>query len=377
MKTYASLQLSILSLGISLFLFSCSPSDGGWGNGNIDPGSGSGDNETGEIETPQKIHTVVVAADGTGDYTTVQAAIDALPKDGKSHAIHVRAGIYREKVSLKGHDHTILIGEGADRTVITYDDYAGKPTGNGTELGTSNSYTFSVDSDDFQAADIAFANTYVNLASNNGVNQQAVSVRVAGDRATFYNCRITGYQDTFLGTNGGRIYLKDCYLEGNVDFIFGSSVMLFEDCTLYCNRNESVLTAAATPEGYRFGIVFMDCDMQHINGNDFDGNPFTTFHLGRPWKDKPKTVFIRCEEPATLSPAGWRSMSVEPDLYAEYKCTGEGATPARLSNRQMGGRQLTDAEAEAYTLENIFSKETASVFKTDWIPDEKHVLQTE
>ncbi len=323
-------------------------------------------------QTPEGYPLWIVAQDGSGHYTKVQAAINASPADNKTRVIFVKSGTYKEKLTIpSGHNHLILVGEDPLTTIITYDDYAGKKNEDGSELGTQNSASVAVKSTDFMAVNITFQNTYVNYAGKSGT--QAVAYRQDADRASFYHCRFVGYQDTLYLKNASRCYFQECYIEGNVDFIFGDAVAYFDHCQLHCNRNESVLTAAATLEGSKFGFVFESCEITHIEGADFNGKEFTLFHLGRPWQNKPKTVFLRCNEPAKLDPAAWRSMSVEADLYAEYKCTGEGATADRLACREMGGRQLSDSEALAYTVENIFASTThPEKYASSWIPEAKY-----
>ena len=334
---------------------------------------GSADDDTPEPSDP--IHTVIVAADGSGDHTSVQEAFDALPVDNKPHIVRLRPGTYEEKVSLSSrHPYVTLIGDDAATCIITWDDYAGRPGDDGNKLGTSGCQTFLIEANDFTASNVTIANTYVNSKANTAVNSdtQAVAVQVKGDRAAFYGCRITGYQDTFYGRGTGRVYLRDCYVEGNVDFIFGSSTILLDRCTLHVNRNNSVLTAPSTPEDHRFGIVCLDCTITcPATGEvDFNGSKFSYFHLGRPWQNAPRAVFVRCEEPAALRAEGWTTMSASPALFAEYRCTGEGAAADRLAQRANGGRQLTDEEAAEYTVATIFAREAAPENGSDWLPAE-------
>lgn len=344
--------------------------------GDDDTSTGGNDNPKEEPQPepePEPDPMVVVAQDGSAEFESVAEALNSLPQDGKRRVVYVKPGIYKEKVILQpGHNNVVLIGESAESTIITYDDYAGKVV-DGSEVGTQNSATFAVRSHDFMAVNITFQNSYVNYSGLS--KSQAVALRIDADRAALYNCRIVGYQDTFYIKNASRTYCKDCYIEGNVDFIFGDGVAYFDKCTLHCNRQESVLTAAATLEGSKFGFVFESCTITHIEGSDFNGKPFQSFHLGRPWQNRPKTVFLRCYEPATLAAAGWRSMQVEPELYAEYQCRGEGASSERLAKREMGGRQLTEQEASEYTIENIFSASTnPSKYSSDWTPLPKYEI---
>lgn len=316
---------------------------------------------------------IVVAKDGSGHFTTVQEAINSLPSNATTRkTIFIKAGEYYEKIAIN-RPFVTLIGEQAKTTVITYDDYAGKPLEGGGELGTQNSAGFTINNTDFMAVNLTFSNPHKNL-SGSGQNDQAVAVGVYNDRAAFYNCRLVGYQDTFYVKNSARVYCKDCYIEGNVDFIFGDAVLLCQNCQLHCNRHDSVLTAAADHTNSLYGFTFMDCRITHIEGKDFNGRTFETFYLGRPWKQNARVVFIRCEEPALLHAAAWRRMSdgVDAALFAEYKCTGAGAAEDRLAKREMGGRQLTDEEAATYTPELIFAAKTnPSRYSSDWKPDPK------
>lgn len=232
---------SLFTLGTALLVTAFAPACSSDDN-DAAPGNGSSDGPT---EKP--IHTLVVAADGSGDYTTLQEAFDALPVDGEPHIVRLRPGTYCEKVTLTAdHPRVTLIGDDAEKCIITYDDYAGHPTetGNGT-LGTWRSQTLLIEADDFTACGVTIANTYVNSQANAAVNKdtQAVALRVEGDRVTLYECRVMGYQDTLFGRGTGRVYLRDCHVEGNVDFIFGSSTIVVDHCTLHMNRNNSVVTA--------------------------------------------------------------------------------------------------------------------------------------
>ena len=311
----------------------------------------------------------VVSQDGTGDYTTVQAAFDDVPEhfEGGKWIIKVRPGRYYEQLSLaEGKDHVVLLGEDAGTTVLWYDDYAGSET-QGVKQSTA------IYADDFTAVNITFLNPHQNIREQPGENKhsQATALMTCGDRAAFYHCRMIGNQDTFWGRSEGRVYVKDCYVEGNVDYIYGSSVMVFDGCEIFSNQHDSYITAASTPAESKFGITFLDCRLtaKEPGQPDHDGVPFENFYLGRPWHKRPHVAFIRCEEPGSVYPAAWTFMNDDaiPTFY-EYACTGPGAAPERLAAREMGGRQLTDEEAAAYTVENIFSARTNPAFSGDWRP---------
>lgn len=311
----------------------------------------------------------VVSPDGSGDYTTVQAAFDAVPEhfDGGRWIIRIRPGRYYEQLHLAaGKDHVVLLGEDAQTTVLWYDDYAGSDTP-GPKQSTI------IDADDFTAVNITFLNPHQNIREKPGENMhsQATALSVTGDRLAFYHCRMVGNQDTFWGRGEGRVYVKDCYVEGNVDYIYGASVMVFDGCEIFSNQHDSYITAASTMPHSRFGITFLDCRLtaKEPGQPDHDGVPFENFYLGRPWHNCPHVAFLRCEEPGSVYPAGWTVMNDQaiPTFY-EYRCTGPGAAPERLAVREMGGRQLTDREAAAYTVENIFAKGTNPAYTQDWLP---------
>ena len=332
-------------------------------------GVGYGNEVTFITQTPAPDITKIVAKDGSGDYTTIQEAFNNIPDyyTGK-WTIYVKPGIYKEKVILpKNKVNVILKADHPDSVIISYDDYAGKPNGSGGTIGTSNSYSVSIEADDFTAINITFQNTVVNDGSV--ANQQAVALRTNGDRQSFYHCKILGYQDTYYSYSIGRVYMKNCYIEGSVDFIFGQSTVVFDSCELLVNREGGVITAASTNINSRFGYVFKNCKI-HNNLTGFNG-PITTIYLGRPWQGNPKVVYMYCEEPSIVAPSGWTNMNsgLNP-LFAEYKCFGLGYKPnQRSTNPDYKGIQLTDNEAAEYTIKNIFSRKTNPNFGIDWLPD--------
>lgn len=327
-----------------------------------------------KVTDPNVIKTI--SQDGTGDYSTVQEAFDAVPLNytGK-WVMQIKPGIYNERPSLaKGKVNVYLIGEDAATTVITHNTSAGTEKPEGGILGTSNCQTVEILADDFMAVNITVENTFVNTKVNATINSntQAVALKTQGDRQSFYGCRITGYQDTYLGNSIGRAYFKDCYIEGNVDFIFGRQTVIFDQCVTYVNRDESVLTAPSTEKTTKFGMVFLDCDLTAPTTDyvDFDGKTFKTFYFGRPWQQQPKSAFIRCNTPATLNEKGWTTMNggLSP-IFVEYACTGEGATDYRTSKRANEGVVLSNTEADVYMVSNIFKKETDPTFSVDWMPE--------
>ena len=311
-----------------------------------------------------------LAADGSGDYTTLQEAFDAVPEhiQGGKWIIKVKPGeYYGQAILAKGKDNVVLLGEDAATTVIWHDDFAGSETKGPKQAVIINA-------DDFTAAGITFRNPHQNIREIPGENKhsQATALSVSGDRVAFYNCRMVGNQDTFWGRGTGRIYCLNCYVEGNVDYIYGASTWVLDRCEIFSNQQDSYITAASTMPGQKFGITFLDCKLTNrADGTpDHDGVPFHNYYLGRPWHNEPRVAFIRCEEPDAIYPAGWTFMSCEPMLFAEYKCSGPGAAEDRLAMREMGGRQLSDEEAAQYTVANIFSASSFSEYAEDWLPSD-------
>lgn len=305
-------------------------------------------------------YDLIVAADGSGDFRSVQSAIDAAPA-GRTQpfSIFIKNGKYREKIAVPVTKPFIqLIGESVANTVLYYDDYAAKPLDGGGNLGTQNSASFSISATDFSAFNITFANTY-------GNGSQAVAVLVNNDRAVFKNCRFLGNQDTLYPKGPGtpRHYFRDCYIDGNVDFIFGSSVALFDSCVIYAksrsNTNSSYIVAPNTPPGQPYGYVFKDNQLPENTG-------LTTYFLSRPWQNTSdrdprahnKTVFLNAVMSRSIKPEGWSvwNPTTDTDLiyYGEYNSHFWDGTPLDVSQRVPWSFQLSAAEAAGYTRENLF-----------------------
>lgn len=282
--------------------------------------------------------TIVVSRDGTGNFRTLQEAIEsARAFMDYTVTIYVKNGVYKEKVIVPSWVENIdIIGEDRDKTIITYDDHA-----NINKMGTFRTYTVKVEGSDI---------TFKNLTIENNAAQlgQAVALHTEGDRLKFINCRILGNQDTiYTGAKFTRLYFKDCYIDGTTDFIFGSSTALFEDCIIHSKRN-SYVTAASTPKEAKYGYVFKHCKLTAEPGVD-------KVYLGRPWRPYAYTLFIECELGKHIVLAGWhnwgKQSNEETARYMEYKNTGEGAN---ASERVAWSKQLTKKEAEAVTVDAIF-----------------------
>lgn len=282
---------------------------------------------------------IVVAQDGSGNYKTVQEAVNAVPDLSNSVTeIFVKKGVYKERIVIAANKTNItLIGEDDKETVLTYDNFATRLDSAGKALGTGRTGSFYVYGAGFTAKNITFENSA-------GPVGQAVAVYVVGDKAAFYHCRFLGFQDTLYTQGyGSRQYYQDCYIEGTTDFIFGAATALFEKCRLFCKKGGLYISAASTLDTTRYGYVFLHCD---VNGTA----PDHTFALGRPWRPYAKAVYLYCNLGAIILPAGWDNWrnadNEKTAYYAEYKNTGPGYQPDK---RVAWSHQLTDAEAETYT----------------------------
>ena len=308
-------------------------------------------NDAKEIPEKIKLYDIVVDANGSGDYKTVQEAFNAVPLFKNSQTkIFVKNGIYKEKLELALNKNNVtLIGESKENVILTYDDYASKSNGAGGTIGTSGSASFIVTANGFKAQNITFENS-------SGPVGQAVAVRIDGDRIIFENCKFLGFQDTlYARESASRQYYKNCYIEGTTDFIFGGSTVIFKDCEIFAKKGGSYITAANTPESNPYGFVFLNCKLT-ANSGDY------SYFLGRPWRNYARTVFLKCEMGSHIKPQGWhnwgKAEAEKTAFYAEYKSAGVGANRASRVN---WSHQLSEEQ---------FKKEysTKAIFK-DWKPD--------
>lgn len=286
-------------------------------------------------------YDLVVAKDGSGDFFTVQEAINAVPDYRKNArtTILIKEGSYKEKVIIPASKNAVsLIGQGEVK--ITYDDYASKPNIFGENKGTSGSSSCYIYAPDFYAENITFENT-------SGPVGQAVACFVSADRAYFKKCRFLGFQDTlYTYGKGCRQYYDECYIEGTVDFIFGWSTAVFNRCHIHSIGN-GYITAPSTDKGQKYGYVFYNCEI--TANSDVD-----KVYLSRPWRPYAQAVFIQCNMGKHILPEGWdnwRNKNNEKTVfYAEYKSKGEGANPEK---RVAYSKQLKNTEG--YSIEEVLS----------------------
>jgi len=282
----------------------------------------------------------VVAKDDSGDFTSIQDAINAAKAFPYERVIiHIKNGVYNEKVHVYSwNTHMSLIGESKENTIISFNDYFDK-----IDLGRNSTFhtsTLLVEGNTFIAKNLTIQNT-------SGPIGQAIALSVNADRCYFENCKLIGFQDTlYTAGEGYKQYFKNCYIEGSTDFIFGDATVLFESCEIRSKTN-SYITAASTPKDQTFGYVFKNCKLTA------DEN-VTEVYLGRPWRMYAKTVFIECDMGNHIKPEGWHNWSnIEAEsttLYAEYNCKGEGYKP---ESRVPWAYQLKKSKSKKYKKERI------------------------
>lgn len=301
---------------------------------------------------------ITVSQNGDGDVISVQEAINLAPEfSADRFLIYIKNGIYKEKVLLpQSKSNITLIGENADSVIISYDDFSGKVV-NGETITTNTSHTFSAEGDDFMAMNITFENSA-------GPVGQAVALKTTGDRQIYYNCRLIGHQDTYYTQGHSRNYLKNCFIEGTTDYIFGRATVVFDSCHINSLKTGSFITAASTEQYVKYGYVFFHCTFTAATGIE-------KVFLGRPWRPYAQTVIIHSFLDHFVNPQGWSIWSGNENhltaYYAEYQNFGPGATS---ENRIEWSHQLNDSEADKYTIKNIFAKEVnPDNFSNDWYPD--------
>ncbi len=300
--------------------------------------------------------TIVVARDGSGEFRTIDEAIEVCRAFMDYHkVIYIKKGTYKEKLIIPSWLQNIeLCGESKEETIITYDDHANVKVILGTAapreqpMGTFRTYTLKVEGNDITLKNLTIEN-------NSARKGQAVSLHTEGDRIRVINCRILGHQDTiYTGVPGTRVYFNGCYICGTTDFIFGPSIAWFEDCTIESLVN-SYVTAASTPKDQPYGYVFDNCRLIAAEGVD-------KVYLGRPWRDYGYTLFMNCDLGRHIRPEGWHHWEKQREQtarYLEYNNRGEGAN---TKERVGWSRQLTKKEAAKITPEAVFT------MGSTWVP---------
>ena len=295
--------------------------------------------------------TIVVARDGTGEFRTVDEAIEVCRAFMDYHkVIYIKKGTYKEKLIIPQWLQNIeLCGEDKDETIITYDDHAnvkvllGTATPREQAMGTFRTYTLKIEGNNITLKNLTIENNSARLG-------QAVALHTEGDRLIFINCRLIGHQDTvYTGMPYTRLFFKDCYICGTTDFIFGPSTAWFEGCTIESLIN-SYVTAASTPADAAYGYIFNNCRL-------IAGGTAEKCYLGRPWRDYGYTLFMNCDLGAHIRPEGWHHWQKEREQtarYLEYNNRGAGAQPQQ---RVPWSRQLAKKEAQQISPAKVFARQ--------------------
>ena len=318
-----------------------------------------------------------IAADNTKDFVSIGAALASIPdRCQEPVTLHIHKGVYKERISIT-HPYITFLGDSCEDTILTGDLYAAMTMEDGSRRGTFRTYSCLIDTHDILFRNLTVANT----AGPGPVCGQAIALYADGDRLMFDNCRFLGNQDTlftgplppkeiepngFVGPKqfspriNGRHYYRNCYMEGDIDFVFGSATAYFESCDFFSKDIgrpvNSYVTAASTPKGQTYGYV--------MNGCRFLGDcPPHSAYLGRPWRDHAKTVLINCFMDQHIISQGWhdwgKTGAHDTCSFAEYKSFGPGAN---LASRPWWVRRLTEADLPFYSRENVLCQDD------DWRP---------
>ncbi len=281
---------------------------------------------------PPEDHTLYVASDGTGDFYSIQRALDAAPTAGGALVL-VAPGTYREVLTIDK-PNIILRSANPDasRTIVVMGNSAGAAG------GTLHSATVNVTADNFSAENVTFQNDFNATHPQLPQGSQALALMVTGDRAVFHNVHLLGNQDTlYAGSRNcstagpqcqpSRQYFSHCLIAGNVDFIFGDAKAVFSHCEIHSTpHSEGFLTAQSRHfPSQDSGFVFDHCTLTADPG-------VTNVYLGRPWRPYATVVYLNTEMGAQINPAGWREWhpgetnSLATAFYAEFNSTGPGAS---------------------------------------------------
>ena len=336
------------------------------------------------MERPQpiaKVFDAVVAQDGTGNYKTVQEAIDAAPTGRIAPwLIFVKNGTYEELVTIPENKPFIhLIGQDKEKTVICYWINNGGTNDIGWEYSTNNpnSKTYGkqgvvqVNSTDFYTENISYIDSY-------GVERQAGPMGLAmssrNDRQAFNNCQFRSYQDTWytdVRNSSARQYVNNCLIEGAVDFYYGAGDNFIENSTFRLAREGSVIVAPSHQAGTKWGYVMVN--------NVIDGKGGAN-KLGRAWQNQPMAVWINTTLKTTIAPEGWSEWHIAPKLFAEYNTMDADGQPVDLNNRRttykVDDDKLAPGESSPVTRQAILSAEEAAKYtyeavtsgNDDWNP---------
>lgn len=312
---------------------------------------------------------IVVALDGSGDFTKIQAAIDAVPSNQSARrtVIFIKNGEYNtEKLIIPSDKKNVtLIGESRDQTIISYHIYDCTSPESGNKCPAADvalwsgdvirtSATLTINGEGFRAENLTVRNTA-------GPVGQALALTITADKTVFINCDILGYQDTiYLWTAGKRSFFKNCLVLGRTDYIYGAGIAFFESCEIR-SYGGGWITAPSTPKSQAYGYVFNNCQLTYATGSPRNGDDGASVRFGRPWHEYPKVAWLNCEMTGKINPAGWgdtwrmdyAATSSDLHLY-EYNNTGAGADMSKRAN-WAGIKELTASEAANYTAAKVLN----------------------
>ncbi|KFF03516.1 pectinesterase family protein [Flavobacterium reichenbachii] len=298
--------------------------------------------------------TLTVAQDGSGDFKTIQEAINNVKDNSEKRVvITIKPGKYVEKLEIPV-SKTLITLKGIDRnkTIISFDDYSGKPLrevdpSGKKAFGTGTSFSFLIKGNDCTLENLTVENTAGRVG-------QAVALHIKSDRVFVKNCSILGNQDTlYLSEGNTRVYFENCFINGTTDFIFGAATAYFYKCTIESLIN-SYITAASTPQGQAYGFVFKNCK---LTAKD---NSVDKVFLGRPWRPYAQTVFINTDLGSHIIPEGWNAWidTRFPDkdktaYYAEFE--SKGLSAKNVSQRVSWSHQLQKEDIKKYNIDLVLN----------------------
>ncbi len=309
---------------------------------------------------------IIVSKNKTCEYNTINDALAYANAFDEVH-IYVEDGVYFEKIDIT-HKNIILEGQSRDKTIIMYDDYALKIHEDGHDYGTFRTFTLNTSSDNITLKNL----TIKNVAGVGSEVGQAVALSLCAKMANIINCTFNAYQDTIFmspfppsplkpnsfkcnidrtPTLHHKNYFENCYISGDIDFIFGGGVAYFDKCHIHSNNLQKAtngyVTAASTYEGFKYGFVFESCKLTSNADKE-------TVYLGRPWRNFAKTVFLRCDFGDHIKKEGfhnWDKKDAEDTiLYAHYDCTGNGSD---INQNASFVKLLSDKESKEYTKDKV------------------------
>ncbi|KAK4423298.1 putative pectinesterase/pectinesterase inhibitor 24 [Sesamum alatum] len=308
---------------------------------------------------------VVVAADGSGDYKTINEAIEVVPENNDERfVIYVKEGVYHENVRIgKEKWNVMMYGDGMQRTIVSSN------LSNGTGTSTSLSATFGNDYEiDKRTPHIQIDTIFRDMGFQNtagAINHQAVALLSASDKSVFHRCMMDGYQDTLFAQSNRQFY-RGCRIYGTIDFIFGDSSVVIQNCNIFVKRplpfQKNTITAQGKSNPFsNTGISIQKCRV--MAAEDLCG--IKTF-LGRPWKNYSTTVIMESRLERLIDPKGWLPWSnstTAPDTiyYVEYNNVGPGA--ATMNRVEWKGLKVNDTQDDArrFTVRSFINGD-------EWIP---------